>query len=106
MADYQVQKKDDELLIGIAANDAVMDIRTTLKQLSECRRLLEDKDNRTNDARLGSFGTFPVILNLDKSGRVSLFIDGPEFDAGRVQSSAIWIDQKELLRIIKKVIDD
>jgi hypothetical protein len=35
---------------------------------------------------------------------VSIFIDGPEFDVGRVQSAAIWVDKDQLCHILEEAI--
>ena len=53
---------------------------------------------------MGSFGEFQVTLNLHHDDTVSIFIDGPDFDAGRCQSAAIWVEKDRLCGILEEAI--
>jgi len=58
------------------------------------------------DTRIGQFGEFPVTLNLHHDDTVSIFVDGPDFDSGRNQSAAIWVDKYRLQEILREVVRD
>ena len=47
-----------------------------------------------------------MTLNLDNHETVSIFIDGPDFDEGRVRSVAIWPDKKSLYKIVKTILEN
>jgi hypothetical protein len=105
ITDHQVQRKGDEIILGLAVRNAAMDIVTTTQLLSNCLRLLTEPHQGLVYATMGKFGSFPVTLNVDHDNTVSIFIDGPDFDEGRVQSSAIWPDKESLYRIIKTILE-
>jgi hypothetical protein len=105
ITDWQIQKKGDLLILGIATEDAVRDLVSDRALLATCLAMLESAHTGLVNARMGHFGRFAVTLNFDTDDRVSIFIDGPEFDSGRVQSAAIWIDKEGLRNILHRSID-
>lgn len=102
--DYQVQRNGDQIILGIAVQDAVLDIVTTLSLLQNCQALLTQPHQGLVNTAMGKFGNFQVTLNLDADDAVSIFIDGPDFSQGRVQSSAIWPDKESLLKLIEAIL--
>ena len=102
--DYQVKRNGDQILLGIAVQDAVLDIVTNPSLLQNCQALLTQPHQGLVDTAMGKFGDFQITLNLDADDAVSIFIDGPDFDQGRVQSSAIWPDKKALVEIIEAIL--
>ena len=106
ITDHQAQRKGDEIILGLAVPNAVMDIVTTVQLLGDCLRLLTKPHQGLVHTTIGRFGIFPVTLNLDNHDTVSIFIDGPDFDQGRVQSSAIWPDKKSLYKIVKTILEN
>jgi hypothetical protein len=72
--------------------------------LKNCLALLRSPHHGLIDTRMGSFGGFQVTLNLDHGDTVSIFVDGPEFDVGRVQSAAIWVEKDRLCGILEEAL--
>lgn len=103
ISDYQVQRNNDSLLIGLATEGAVLDINSTMPQIEACLKLLEQPRLESADEKLGVFGEFQVRLNCYPNGETSIFIDGPQFDETRVQSSAIWVNKQALRTILETV---
>jgi len=81
-----------------------MDILTDEERLRDCIQLLNETQSGLIEADLGSFGVFKGTLNVHHDNTVSLFIDGPEFDDDRFQSSAIWVNKAELRKVFEKAI--
>ena len=101
---HDVRRKDSSILLGIAVEAAVLDIVTSDAQLEDCVKLLEGPHSGLVSTRMGTFGTYPVTLNLHHDGRVSIFIDGPQFEQCREQCSAIWLGKDELRRLLVEVV--
>jgi hypothetical protein len=101
--DWQIQHKDGALILGLATDNAVMDIVSSRSLLAECLALLHSSHVGSVHTRIGNFGEFEVTLNLHHDDRVSIFIDGPAFDRGRVQSAAIWVDKQQLVDILDEI---
>ncbi len=104
ITDWQFQRKGEAILLGVAIGQALIDVVTDRSLLSSCLTMLESPHTGLVDTRMGSFGDYPVTLNLDHADEVSIFIDGPDFDSPRNQSAAIWVDKKRLCEIIREVI--
>ena len=49
---------------------------------------------------MGTFGCYPVSLDVDKDGTASIFIESPNFEPTRSQSAAIWLAKEELQRLL------
>lgn len=104
--DYQVQRSRDNVILGLAVQEAVLDIVTTKTLLQNCLHLLTQPHHGLVDTPMGNFGEFQVTLNLDADDAPSIFVDGPRIDESRVQSSAIWPDKESLVEIIEAILKD
>jgi hypothetical protein len=104
ISDWQLHRRDGRLILGIALQHAVLDVVSDAALLKNCLTLLRSPHQGLVDTRLGAFGEFQVTLNLHHDEGVSIFIDGPEFDVGRVQSAAIWVDKDQLCHILEEAI--
>ena len=104
--DHQVRRRGDEIILGLAVQDAVLDILTNPCLLQKCLNILTEPQQGLVDTTMGKFGEFQVTLNRHADDTVSIFVDGPRFDGSRVQSSAIWPDKKSLVEIIEAVLKD
>jgi hypothetical protein len=105
VTDWQIQRKGDSLILGIAIENAVLDIVSDPLLLASCVELLEAPHNGPVWTRMGQFGEFPVTLNLHDDDKASIFIDGPEFGSGRVQSAAIWVKKDRLGSILRSAME-
>src|SRR6266498_2947184 len=106
ITEWQVQRKGEALILGIALEHAVLDVVSDHRSLAACLAMLESPHAGLVDTRMGQFGEFPVTLNLDHDDTVSIFIDGPDFDSGRNQSAAMWVDKEKLRDILQEVLRD
>ena len=105
ITEQDVRRKGTSILLGIAVGNAVLDILTSDGQLETCLKLLEVPHGGLVYTHMGTFGVYPVTLNLHDDGSVSIFIDGPEFDQTRTQCSAIWPGKDELRRLLGEVLE-
>ena len=105
ITDWQVQRKGDAFILGLAVEHAVLDVVTDRPLLAGCLTMLDSPHVGLVDTRMGQFGEFPVTLNLHHDDAVSIFIDGPDFDSGRNQSAAIWVEKPKLQAILREVLD-
>ena len=101
---HQVQVKGEEILLGVCIENAIMDIRTNKNILENCLSIIYGHSAGLASVQIGNFGSFEVTLNLYSEGKASIFIDGPDFDHDRVQSSAIWIEKDNLKDLISNVL--
>ena len=106
ISDWQIQRRGESLILGIAVQHALLDVVSDHSLLAGCLAMLESPHQGHVDSRMGRFGEFPVRLNLHHDETVSIFVDGPDFDAGRCQSAAIWIDKDRLRDILQEVLRD
>jgi hypothetical protein len=102
--DWQIDRENDTILIGLAIDNAVLDIKTNEKLLMNLANAFEKTTLGTESIPIGWFGEFPIRVNLGKEDSVSVFVDGPQFCVRRTQSSAIWIDKGELQKIVMSVL--
>lgn len=105
ITDWQVQQRGEAIILGIAVGCAHLDVVTTRDLIFSCVKMLESPHDGLVDTRMGQFGELPISLNLHHDDSVSIFIDGPDFDAGRCQSAAIWVEKDRLAAILKQVIN-
>ena len=103
---WQVQRRGEATILGIAVEHAVLDIVTYRGLLMSCLKMLESPHVGLVDTRMGQFGDFPVTLNLHHDDTVSIFVDGPDFTSGRNQSAAIWVEKDRLQQILREVVRD
>ena len=106
ITDWQIERRDEEMLLGIAVEHAVLDIVTHRGLLTTCLAMLESPHVGHVDTRMGQFGDFPVTLNLHHDDTVSIFVDGPDFTSPRNQSAAIWVEKDRLEEILREVLRD
>ena len=105
ITDWQVARKGEALILGIAVADAaVLDIVSDDALLGKCLEMLDSPHVGLVDTQMGRFGEFPVTLNLHHDDTVSIFIDGPDFDTTRNQSAAIWVEKDRLREILREII--
>jgi hypothetical protein len=105
IADYQVQRKCNSIILGIGIQNAVMDVATNMDCLKICLKLLTDAHMGSVDAEMGRFGEFTVALGIDAKDETSIFIDGPQIEGIRGLSAAIWVEKSDLRRIIELIIN-
>jgi hypothetical protein len=98
--DFDVRRRGDALLLGMAVDHAVLDVATSAEDLRECLAALDAPQRGFADVRLGQFGGCPVRVNLYHDGSVSVMVDGPEFEPTRSQVAGIWTTREELRHII------
>jgi len=101
---WQVQRKAEAVILGLAVGHAHLDVVTTHALLASCLRLLKAAHTGLVEDRMGQFGDFPVTLNIHHDDAVSIFIDGPDFGPSRCQSAAIWVDKGQLEGILEEVL--
>jgi hypothetical protein len=100
----QVLRKGTSILLGIGLDNAVLDVLTNDVQLQECLQVLQEPAAGLTSVRMGTFGIYPVTLNLHPDDTVSIFIDGPDFDKCRSQSAAIWPGKEDLRRMLVEAV--
>jgi len=103
--EHHVVRKGSILLLGIAVDNAVLDIVTSEAELRECLRLLRQPCRALVRPRIGTFGIYSVALNLEDDRTASIFVDGPDFEQYRTQSAAIWLGKAELCRVLEEVLE-
>lgn len=101
ITDCYIERRGKVLLLGIKLENAVLEIVTDRDLLTACLALLKSPHTGLVHAQMGSFGEFPITLNLHNDDSVSIFIDGPDFNSPRNQSAAIWVDKKALEIILQ-----
>jgi hypothetical protein len=97
---HQILRKDTRILLGIAQDNAVLDVLTDEQLIQNCLRLLREPHRGLVCAPLGTFGVYTVRLNLHHDDTVSVFIDGPDFDPCRTQSAAICPRKDDLQQLL------
>lgn len=97
-------RKDDGIALGIALENAVLDILTSDEQLRKCLQVLRDPHVGLVSVSMGAFGIYPVTLNLHHDDGVSIFIDGPDLEKGRCQSAAIYLAKEDLRRLLIEAV--
>jgi len=104
ITDWQIQRRGDKVLLGLAVHEAVLDILTDEATLASCLSFLKQPHDGHVDTPIGSFGDCSIRLNIHHDESVSIFIDGPTFDPTRSQSAAIWVEKDELISLITTVL--
>lgn len=102
--EHQILRKGSRILLGIALDNAVLDIVTSDAELQECLQILQQPQQASVRLRMGTFGNYAVSLNIDSGDTVSIFVDGPDFDHYRCQSAAIWLTKDELLNLLSRIL--
>ncbi len=104
ITDWQLQRADGRLILGIAVEHAVLDVVSDVSLLRNCLAMLRSPHRGLVHTRMGSFGQFQVTLSLYDDSTVSIFVDGPDSDVGRRQSAAIWVEKDRLCSILEEAI--
>ncbi len=105
ITEHDIQRKDSQILLGIAVESAVLDIITNDEQLRDCIKLLQEPHRGLVYLKMGSFGTYDVTLNVHHDDTASIFLDGPDFSQSRNQSAGIYVDKIELLHLLVDVLN-
>jgi hypothetical protein len=105
--EHEILRKGSSILLGIALENAVLDIETNETQLRECLKLLQDphRASRSERTMMGTFGCYSVSLDVDKDCTASIFIEDPYFEPTRSQSAAIWLTKTELQRLLLEALE-
>ena len=105
LTDHQILRKGDNILFGIALDNAVLDVLTDARLLQDCLRMLREPHRGMVSTSMGTFGSYPVTLNLFHDDTVSIFIDGPVFEAARTQSAGISLEKDVLARLLLEAVE-
>jgi hypothetical protein len=91
ITEQDVRRKGTSILLGIAVENAVLDVLTNERLLQECLKLLDEPYRGLVYTNIGTFGNFPVTMSLGNDDSAIIMIDGPEFEQPREQCSAIYV---------------
>jgi hypothetical protein len=103
ITDHQVERREGRILLGIAVENAVLDILTDDAQLQACVELLDKPHIGMVTAQMGTFGGFTVATTLFSDDTVAILIDGPAFTQSRTQTAGIYVTKDELKRLLADV---
>jgi hypothetical protein len=102
--DHQIVRRDEGMILGIALENAVLDILTNDALLQQCLKLLKEPHRGLASTTIGSFGIYSVTLNLHHDETLSIFVDGPDFDQSRNLSAGIWLEKEDLRQQLTKAV--
>ena len=102
---HQILRKGTSILLGIALDNAVLDVLTDERLLHNCLKLLREPHAGLVSTQMGTFGSYSVSLNVHHDDDVSIFIDGPDFDPCRTQSAAIWPQKEDLEGLLLEAVE-
>ena len=102
--EYDIRRRPDAILIGIALENAVLDFETTEALLRDCLAFLDTPHQGLVHMSIGRFGVFPVTLNMHYDDSLSIFVDGPMFEPQRELCAAIWLSKDELRLVLDKAL--
>lgn len=105
ITDYQILHKGSNVLLGIATENAVLDVLTNAQQLKACLQLLGEPHVGLVSAPLGAFGIYAVTLSLGHDDIAAIFIDGPDYDPCRTQSAGIWSAKEDLQKLLLEAVE-
>jgi hypothetical protein len=101
---YDVRRNGNAILLGIATNDAALDIVTSDATLRLCVELLQKSHRALATVQIGGFGSYPATLVVDSGDMATITVDGPEFEVARNLTAGIWIEKRWLLQSLQEVI--
>jgi len=104
--EHTIHHNAGQILLGIALDDAVLDILTDKHRLQQCLRLLQEPHQGLVDTVIGTFGTFLVSLNVHFDESISIIVDGPVFDPPRAQCAGIYVKKDDITRVIRQALTD
>ncbi len=102
--DHYIWRNGANIVLGIALENAVIDVLTDVPQLERCLQLLREPHVGLVDTRMGTFGDCVVTLNFSADDIVAIVIDGPYYERSRNQSSGIWPDKEDLERLLVEAL--
>jgi hypothetical protein len=102
--EFDIRRRGDAILVGIAVEHAVLDFETTEGTLRECLVFLGKAHCGLIDMRVGSFGDFPVRLNVHHDDSLSICLDGPYFEPTRSQCAILELSKEDLRQVINAVL--
>jgi len=104
ITDHDVRRHGSNVLLGIAVGNAVLNVLTSDNLLKEWLNLVDRPHGGLVETRMGSFGQYPVSLNLRGDESVSIFVDGPVFDPSKGQAAGIYLERAELKQLLADVL--
>jgi hypothetical protein len=104
ITEQDIRRSGTSILLGIAVENAVLDILTSDSQLEEGLKLLDHPHRGLVSINIGTFGVYPVTLNRHNDDSVSVFVDGPSFDHSRSQSTGMYFGKEEFQRLLLEVL--
>ena len=102
--EYDIRRRADAILIGIALEHAVLDFETTEGLLRDCLAFLDTPHHGLVHMGIGKFEQLPVTLNMHHDDSLSIFVDGPPFEPQRELCAAIWISKDDLRGVIEAAL--
>ena len=102
--EYDIRRRADAILIGIALEHAVLDFETTEGLLRDCLAFLDAPHRDIVHVGIGKFGPFPVTLNMHQDDSLSIFVDGPSFEPQRELCAAIWVTKQDFQGVINAAL--
>jgi hypothetical protein len=99
-----IRRHDDAILLGIATEDAVLDILTNMDLLRGCLATLEAQHSGAVWVEIGKFGSFIVTLYISHDDSMAIVVDGPEFEFNRSQCAQIWLPKAEFHQLVADVL--
>jgi hypothetical protein len=102
--EYDIRRRADAILIGIALEQAVLDFETTEELLRDCLTFLDTPHHGLADMSIGTFGQHAVTLNIHPDDSLSIFVDGPSFEPNRELCAAIWLSKKDLRSVVEAAL--
>jgi hypothetical protein len=101
---HHILRQGTCIVLGIALENAVLDILTDESLLQNCLELLREPHRGLVYTKIGAFGIYPVTLNLHHDDTVSMSVDGPDLNQSRNQSTGIWLGKEELQRVLLEAV--
>jgi hypothetical protein len=90
--------------LGIAVEHAVLDIETNEELLKNCLALIDSAHRGLVDCKMGKFGSWPVTMIAHADESVTVFADGPLFEASRNQSAGLYLSKDDAKRAINAAL--
>jgi hypothetical protein len=102
--EWDIRRRGDAILVGIALDHAILDFETTAQLLRDGLVVLDAPHKGLRSIPIGTFGPFQVTLNKHPEGGVSVFLDGPPFEPNRDMCAAIYLSTQEMRDVIAEAL--